>query len=439
METVSVSDITAESVVVNGQITDHGGGPVWERGVRISGDDEVIEVVDSSTEDAFSVSVSGLQPGTQYTAETYAVNDFGRVYGESIEFNTVFTSAEQAYEFLDETLNHLFYFLVLYQDGGGHHDFGIKSFNLTNDLMGEDMVLHSRGYGWFSGHYAYDSHQTEDPRLAQYTWARHYLIIDMANWLLSHVDNMEGSLQQKQDIKGQALALRAYLHFHLVQVFSHAYGFDSDAPGIPYVSEFMGKSHQFLSKTSNQQDADLLKYDKATYPKGDQEDRSGNPFLGTGILERGTVQEVYNHLQADLDESILLLNEAGMEQAHPAHIDLAIAHGLRARVALAMEDYQAAATHAQSAINAADNNNLFDPGDFPDEIEIFYSDNIPIDYDFTAMSGFNTAALSAEWMWGNVITQAEATMYASFWSHMDPRFMSYASLGGQKKDHPGAL
>lgn len=68
-------------------------------------------------------------------------------------------------------------------------------------------------------------------------YATGYSIITNTNFIIDEVDKYQNENKEKaQDIKGQGLALRALLHFILVNVFAQPYGYTSDAShfGIVY-------------------------------------------------------------------------------------------------------------------------------------------------------------------------------------------------------------
>src|SRR5688500_4314672 len=59
--------------------------------------------------------------------------------------------------------------------GGRHDDFGQKGFDLTQDLMGNDMVVHSQGYGWFNTSYNYTEYSAvTTSRTPDAAWVRYY-------------------------------------------------------------------------------------------------------------------------------------------------------------------------------------------------------------------------------------------------------------------------
>jgi hypothetical protein len=68
-------------------------------------------------------------------------------------------------------------------NGSGRHDnYGQKSWDLSNDLMGIDMVVHTQGYGWYNAAYQYvEFLQEVDARQSKNAWDYYYIIIGQAN------------------------------------------------------------------------------------------------------------------------------------------------------------------------------------------------------------------------------------------------------------------
>ena len=63
---------------------------------------------------------------------------------------------------------------------------------------------------------------------------------------------------------------------------------------------------------------------------------------------RGTVQGVYDQINADLEKATGLLQ--GLTQSHVSHIDYFTAQGIQARVALVQHNYSKAASAAAEAL-----------------------------------------------------------------------------------------
>lgn len=71
-------------------------------------------------------------------------------------------------------------------------------------------------------------------------WSTNYNSIANANNLLKHIDEKQGifSGDNYAIIKGEALGLRAFLHFDLLRCFGVSYAVNPDMPAIPYCTEF---------------------------------------------------------------------------------------------------------------------------------------------------------------------------------------------------------
>ncbi|PWV53532.1 RagB/SusD family nutrient uptake outer membrane protein [Chitinophaga sp. S165] len=89
--------------------------------------------------------------------------------------------------------------------------------------------------------YNYDDDQFIYKRDA--AWLALYAAIANSNLILHHIEGKERlfSGREYELIKGEALALRAYLHFDLLRMFGPSYANDPVAPAIPYVKDFSNK------------------------------------------------------------------------------------------------------------------------------------------------------------------------------------------------------
>jgi len=247
-----------------------------------------------------------------------------------------------------------------------HSNFGQKSVDLVLDLMGNDMVVHSAGYRWFNTDYDYTAAQSaaKDAHPERF-WYYYYQVINNVNRILAHLDAAAGTQEDKDYIKGQALALRAHAYFYLINFWQHTYKGHETLPGVPVYTE---------------------------------PTTEGKP--------RGTVQQVYDQINADLTEAETLLT--GKTRQHISHIGVEVVQGIHARVALQQEDYAAAANYAHKA-----------------------REGYPLMSNAQYKGGFGV--INDEWIWGLEVISEQATVYASFFSHIDPFAGGYASLGTQKK------
>lgn len=78
-------------------------------------------------------------------------------------------------------------------------------------------------------------------------WDTGYRAIANCNYILAAIDGKKSILtgNDYQIIKGEALALRAYLHFDMLRMFAPSYASNSNAKAIPYVTVVSTKSTAF--------------------------------------------------------------------------------------------------------------------------------------------------------------------------------------------------
>lgn len=272
----------------------------------------------------------------------------------------VFKTVQGCQTVLDGTLR----FMRVYESN--HDQFGVKAIDLALDLMGDDIVVaEHHHFGW---DYKLDNNQATYRR-PLYVWTRFYNIINNMNNILFYVDEASAeSAAQKANVKAQALALRGYAYHNLAENFQHAYTLDASAPGVPIYTEptTEGKAREPLSA-------------------------------------------VYQQAIDDLDEAIALMTANPYPRRHISDITLEVAHGLRARVALYMEDWPNARDHALAARTG-------------------YSLNTRAQY----TNGFDNHQ-TMSWMWGLEVNEEQSTIYASLFSHIDMTIGGYAGLGYSRK------
>jgi hypothetical protein len=93
LSTTAATEITANSAIVGGNITDEGGGTVTERGICYSNTTQnptisYPKVVLGSGAGLFSTTIVGLTANSRYYVRAYAVNSAGINYGVQIIFDT---------------------------------------------------------------------------------------------------------------------------------------------------------------------------------------------------------------------------------------------------------------------------------------------------------------------------------------------------------------
>lgn len=242
-----------------------------------------------------------------------------------------------------------------------HQNFGILSTNLYGSLMGEDLLQAEQGNGWFYFDYKYDvrSRFNNTSWRPYATWNFYYTLVSNANYIIGAEQSITGDPVAKDNVIGQALAMRAYAYFMLIQSYQQTYVGHENAPGVPLYTEPTTASSQ-----------------------------------GKG---RGTVKEVYDQINLDLDRAISLLDKSKGTRIHKSHVDYYVANAFKARVAMVQNKWQ-------DALNAAN--------------EAMKMPKVAVMPKADLSKGFNSIDNSSV-MWGAQIIADQATAFASFFSHMD--------------------
>lgn len=271
-------------------------------------------------------------------------------------------------------------FSVYQKSFTAHHDFGHASMMLFLDSRGIDFIGFDIGYNWYSsglslgdrGLSAYGSY---------YAWVNYYNQVYAANAVVGQID-AETENSTLQFYLAQALCIRAFDYFNLIQQFQFTYKGNEDAPGVPIILD------------TNATEA------------------------GVNGIARNTVGEVYEQIMKDLDLAIKLLTASSEIRSDKRYVDLAVAYGLRARVNLVMQNWSAAASDAQAAI---DN-----------------SDATPLSFEGAKKPGF-IKMTENNWMWGIFISETDRVVTSAIvnWpSHMGSFNYGYASVGAWRMINP---
>ena len=150
-------------------------------------------------------------------------------------------------------------------------------------------------------------------------WASYYYSIATANAALEGIEDIveeEGEMSDELTAaKGEALLIRAYCHFMLVNIFSKAYKNEEDSKndiGVPYVTEV---------ETTVQVDYD-----------------------------RGNVADVYTQIEADLEEGLELISDINFDTAPKYHFNENAAKAFAARFYLFKRDWDKVISYADDVL-----------------------------------------------------------------------------------------
>lgn len=199
-----------------------------------------------------------------------------------------------------------------------------KNFMLSADVRADDTNLKIENSNRMTAQYKYTlTDGSGDP---QYAWGIMLKVLNQANIILSAIDNVEDGTQAERDqLKGEALTIRAMVLFDMARQFAQPYNLPSSAGSVAAGTADGNGGH--------------LGVPVLTSPTDD-------PF--SLFPERKTVKEVYDQVLADLDAAVQLMPQA----SNPNFINGNTALALRARAKLYKEDWAGAANDATSVIES---------------------------------------------------------------------------------------
>ena len=259
----------------------------------------------------------------------------------------------------------------------GHNDFGYPSVMLMTDSRGMDMVSTVTGFNWFSNDVTLGDYQNTSDENSM-IWTDMYNQIFTANAVAKTI-NVDTEESQAQYFLAQALGIRAFDYFILAQLYQYTYEGNLDAPCVPLL----------LDTNADE--------------------------VGANGAKRATVSAVYEQIMTDLNNAVDLLSKTKVERADKRYLNLSVALGLRARVEMVMQNWEAAAADAQKAIDC--------------------SGATPLSVEEASVPGFNKLD-AKNWMWGIYVDETDRVVTSGIcnWpSHMGSLCYGYASVGGWRK------
>lgn len=199
----------------------------------------------------------------------------------------------------------------------------------TDDVQGADMSAQSWNipYYYTDDNLAFKDVYTWQPDMDQLLTDRKltgyyqsyqdlYKLIMACNTVLGEVDKATGTDTERKRTKGEALALRAYYYWYLVNLYAMPYNMEGTTPdklvGVPLV---------LTSEIKNEG------------PK------------------RSSVAAVYNQITADIEEACSLLEETKSSTISNFRINWMAAHLLASRIYLYMENWDQVISHVDKAMS----------------------------------------------------------------------------------------
>ncbi|HLF45691.1 MAG TPA: RagB/SusD family nutrient uptake outer membrane protein [Chitinophagaceae bacterium] len=229
---------------------------------------------------------------------------------------------------------------------------------LMLDFMGEDV--HQAVASWYTpgnGCGGWVNQRNDSYLYVEYPFRLYYRCIGNANALIDKIDEAIGTDADKNRLKAEALTMRAWAYFNLVQIYAK-------------------------------------RYDKATVPNNQL--GLSMPLSATDTkLPRSTVEEVYTQIKKDLADAITAFGTASAPPAGPqfkSHLSIRAAIAIRARVALTMQDYVNAAAYAKQVVDQGGHSLMTNT---------------------QYQAGFNDLS-NPEWIWGAFVQDDQGDTFGSY-------------------------
>ena len=286
--------------------------------------------------------------------------------------SSAFASVENMYLVLNGLHNQMYNWSAIGSTGRRN---GMSAFIPALDSSSGQMIHSARGNGWNRASAQWLSHTNANSSENHAYWYQRYHFVATSSNLINNILAQGLPLNDPDiaNILGQAYAYRAWAYFRLVSVFSKGYlvGSPSTDPGVPILLE------------------------------------AGAPYTSG---PRGTVQQVYDQINLDINAAIASFANAGpANTSSKSHLSLAAAHGIKARVALNTGDW---ATASSSAIAARQGYPLMGAAAWT--------------------SGFNEVDGEPEVIWGGTVIPAESNFFASYFYYISPTFNGSQNRGNPK-------
>ena len=233
---------------------------------------------------------------------------------------------------------------------------GVGGILLGIDHMGEDLLQANATWFTSTGEGNWVAPRTDNSAGTLYYYRTFYRIIGNANYIIDNIAAASGADAEKARVKAEALTLRAYAYSYLVQ--------------------FYGKRYDAAAKPNTQLAVPLL--------LSSTDSR----------MPRVSVEEIYAAIVKDLEEAIALNS---ITKFSKSHADVWVSIGLRARVALTMQDFPNAIKYSKM---------LIDGGKYPLMDATAYQ------------SGFNNAPGMSEVMWAMMPILDQGDTFGSYFAQI---------------------
>jgi hypothetical protein len=249
---------------------------------------------------------------------------------------------------------------------GQQNMYGWKTAQFNFDMRGNDLISDPANWwlyenNWSDNTYGRIATASRNTQI----WNLCYKVIDNANAIIEGVPGIAESQTVKDQLTGEAMALRGWAYFQLARIYQFTYAKDPNAPGVPI------RTKSVLSTTTDE--------------------------LTAGV-PRSPLKDVYALVTSDLEFAVSKMTTARVDKYR---FNKNVAQGILAEVyqEMAMADptlWTKAISNAQAA-----------RAGFPLMSAADYK------------SGFNNVNVG-EWMWGIQFNASQSLSFAGFFGYIEP-------------------
>ncbi|MBE7172330.1 MAG: RagB/SusD family nutrient uptake outer membrane protein [Williamsia sp.] len=261
---------------------------------------------------------------------------------------------------VDNALTGIYYIMRNYVSGQ-QNMYGWKTVQLNFDMRGNDLISDPSNWWLYENNWTDNTYGriTTAARNAQ-IWNLCYKVINNANAVIKNTPNLSEAQATKDQLIGEARALRGWGYFQLARIYQFAFAKDSTAPGVPI-------------------------YTEPATPAS-----TGSP--------RAPLNVVYNLITSDLENAVATMTTTRVDKYR---FNKNVVQGLLAEV------YQEMATGNTAYWAKAISNAQAARTGFPLMSATDYK------------AGFNSVAVN-EWMWGLQFNASQSLSFASFFGYIEP-------------------
>ncbi len=206
---------------------------------------------------------------------------------------------------IEQKVNGMYQLMIQEGSGGttAHEDFGQKGVDLFTDMMQSDIAYQRDAYGRYRTVANYSAFLNNENTNNYIPWRYYYKMIYSANDIINDYETKGGA----QEFLGQALAIRGYAYFYLLQLYTKEYA--PSEKGVPIITSIFQETSEMKSQ-----------------------------------------QEVYNVILGDLTKAETLLE--GYVRNNKIKVDQNVVRGLLAYTYAAMNNPEKTLEYSNKVINA---------------------------------------------------------------------------------------